>query len=234
MTATLQPIYLFADSQLLFWKRDGIPFLASIRELLVSASPKAAYIGASNGDVRDYFEIFEAAMNEIGITECRMITSAYAKDDEAFLEHADLILLAGGDVETGWRTIDETGMSGVIFERYHDGAVLIGTSAGAVQLGLFGCTEKGPSNNELFETFKLVPYMIDAHEEHNDWSRLADTILLLDSGVKGVGLPAGGGAICYPDGDLDSIRFPVDLFAAAEGRLQRSILVPEGALFGSR
>jgi cyanophycinase len=234
MPATLQPIYLFADSQLLFWKRDGIPFLASIRELLVSESPTAAYIGASNGDVRDYFDIFEAAVADMGITESRMIRSAYPKEDATFLEEADLILLAGGNVEAGWQAIDETGMSGVIFERYHAGAVLIGTSAGAVQLGLYGCREKGPSNNELFETFKLVPYMVDAHDERSDWSRLADTILLLNSDVKGVGISAGGGAIYYPDGDLQPIRFPVDLFAAVDGRLQRSILVPEGALPGTK
>jgi peptidase E len=234
MHAIRQPIYLFADSQLLFWKRAGILFLASIRELLVSESPTAAYIGASNGDVRDYFDIFQAAVADMGITQCRMIRSSYPKEDATFLEQADLILLAGGDVDAGWRTIDETGMSGVIFERYHAGAVLIGTSAGAVQLGLYGCRAKGPSNNELFETFKLVPYMIDTHDERNDWSRLGDTILLMESGVKGIGIPAGGGAIYHPEGDLEPIRFPVDLFAAADGRLQRSMLLPENVLLGSK
>ena len=233
MPGPIQPIYLFADSQLLFWKRGGVLFLESIRDLLKSDKPTAAYIGASNGDVPDYFEIFEAAADSVGISDCRMIMSAYSKEDAPFVEQADLILLAGGDVEAGWRTLDETGMSGVIFERYHDGAVLIGTSAGAVQLGLYGCKEKGPSNDELFETFKLVPFMVDAHNESNGWSRLGDTITLLNSGVSGIGLPAGGGAIYHPDGCLEAIRFPVDGFAVSEGRLERSILLPEGLTFGS-
>jgi len=230
----IQPIYLFADSQLLFWKRDDALFLESIKDLLPSENPKAAYIGASNGDVPDYFGIFEAALGSIGMIECRMIMSSYSMEDASFLEQADLILLAGGDAEAGWRTFEETGMTSAIVKRYHDGAVLIGTSAGAVQLGLYGCREKGPANHELFETFKLVPFMIDAHDERDAWSRLADAILLLDSGVKGIGLSAGGGAIYHPDGDLEPIRFPLDGFAVVDGRLERSIVLPTETDFGSQ
>lgn len=227
MPAPMQPIYLFADSQLLFWKRDGVLFLESIRAMLPSACPKAAYIGASNGDVLDFFGIFEAAVKDAGITDYRMIRSSYPAEDASFLKQTDLILLAGGDVEKGWRTLTVTGMSDVIIKRYHEGAVLIGTSAGATQLGLYGCKEIGPSNTELFETLKLVPYMIEAHHEHDQWASLKDRIMLLGGSVKGIGIPGGGGAIYHPDGDIEPIRFAIDEFVVVEGQLEQRILLPD-------
>jgi cyanophycinase len=228
MPVPIQPIYLFADSQLLFWKRGDALFLDSVRALLTSESPKAAYIGASNHDDPCFFGIFEAAMANVGITGCRMIKSSYSMEDAAFLEQADLILLAGGDVEAGWRTLDETGMNDVIIKRYREGAVLIGTSAGAAQLGSYGCKEKGPSNYELFATLKLVPFMVDTHDERNEWRRLEETILLLNTSVRGAAISAGGGVIYHPDGDMEPIRFPIEVFAVTEGCLERSILLPEG------
>ncbi len=229
--ALIQPIYLLADSQLLFWKRRGTIFLDSIRSLLTKESPKAAYIGASNGDIPDYFCIFQAAVTSVGITHYRMIKSSYSTDDANFLQQADLILLSGGDVSTGWQTLTKTGMNNVIIERYYEGAVLIGTSAGAVQLGLYGCRENGPSNKELFETLKLIPFMVDTHDERRDWSSLRDTLLLLDNNVSGIGIPAGAGVAYHPNGDLEPIRFASDVFSVIGGRLEQNILLPypEGA-----
>lgn len=227
MPAPRRPIYLFADSQLLFWKRDEVPFLDSVRAMLPGGCPRAAYIGASNGDVLDFFGIFEAAVTSIGITNYRMIRSSYSTEDASFLEQADLILLAGGDVERGWRTLTDTGMSNTIIKRHHEGAVLIGTSAGATQLGLYGCKEIGPSNTELFETLKLVPYMIDVHDEREQWSSLKDRISLLSGSVQGIGIPAGGGVICHPDGEMEPIRFAIDEFVIVEGRLEQHILLPD-------
>ena len=77
MTSTPQPIYLFADSQLLFWRSKDALFLRSLREVLDEDSPKAAYIGASNGDDPEFYSIFTAAMEGIGIHECRMILSSF-------------------------------------------------------------------------------------------------------------------------------------------------------------
>ena len=51
---TSNPVYLFSDSQLLFWKSDGICFLNSVTEGLQKNSLKAAYIGASNGDLPEF------------------------------------------------------------------------------------------------------------------------------------------------------------------------------------
>lgn len=137
-----RPLYLLADSQLLFWKHRNRPLLAAALDGLPrDARLSAAYIGASNGDRPEFYEIFEAAMDTIGITSRRMIDSSFGPEERAFLQGSQLIVLAGGDVRLGWTTFENTGMKDAILSRYTDGAILVGISAGAVQLGQYGIDE---------------------------------------------------------------------------------------------
>ncbi|BCZ23822.1 Type 1 glutamine amidotransferase-like domain-containing protein [Mycobacterium senriense] len=205
-----QPHYLLADSQLLFWKRDGKLLLeAALDKSPRDEPPSAAYIGASNGDRPEFYEIFEAAMDAVGITDRRMIGSAFGTDDRAFLERAQLILLAGGDVRRGWNTFEKTGMKNVILDRHAKGAVLMGISAGAVQLGHCGIVEAlGAEETELLDMFDLVPLVIDAHDERAEWGRLSRAIQTLGGSVTGLGIPTGGGVIAHPDGTIEALRHP--------------------------
>ena len=222
----MKPIYLFADSQLLFWNNEGTLFLDSIRKLIVSPSPKAAYIGASNGDEPQFYSIFEAAMEGVGIHDCRMILSSFSAGDESFVNEADIILLAGGNVETGWNVFKQVGLTEAIPKRHSEGAVLIGISAGAVQLGLYGLAEE-ESINKLIDTFKLVPFIISAHDEGREWKSLIEAIELLDGSAIGIGIQFGGGLIYHPDRRIEAIRYPLNEFSKTEGRIVRSVLLPE-------
>ena len=226
MHMPLQPIYLFADSQLLFWSNKGILFLNTIRELIVLPAPKAAYIGASNGDDPQFYSIFEAAMENIGIRDCRMIYSSYTSVDELFMSEADIILLAGGDVERGWRVFNRAGLTELIIKRYYEGAILIGISAGAVQLGLYGVVQEGESLNKLIDMFKLVPFIISAHEERQEWKSLREAIEVLEGTAKGIGIPTGGGVIYYPDQSIEAIRYPLNEFSMKERMISSSLLLP--------
>jgi len=68
----------------------------------------------------------------------------------------------------------KTGMKDVILRRYTQGAVLVGISAGAVQLGRYGIVETpGSHATELLDVFKLVPAVIDTHDERAEWARLS-------------------------------------------------------------
>ena len=116
-----QPLYLFADSQLLFWKPQGKLLLEGVVAGHADQPPAAAYIGASNGDREEFYSIFVAAMDAVGITERRMIRASFHSEDRAFLERAQLVLLAGGDVQLGWNTFEKTGMKELILERYAQG-----------------------------------------------------------------------------------------------------------------
>ncbi|HYO91594.1 MAG TPA: Type 1 glutamine amidotransferase-like domain-containing protein [Pyrinomonadaceae bacterium] len=145
MNPSLKPIHLFADSQLLFWRQGTELFLDSLKNLLDNRPSKAAYVGASNGDNPDYYSIFKAAMENIAINDCRMIQSDFTEADAAFVDEADVILLAGGDVREGWDVMSRNGLKEAVLRKYQEGALLIGISAGAVQLGLFGWPETTPT-----------------------------------------------------------------------------------------
>lgn len=222
-----QPIYLFADSQLLFWRDEGELFLDSLRRLVTRDSPRAAYIGASNGDAPEFYSIFEAAMEGVEIHHHRMIRRSFPAEDQSFLNEADIILLAGGDVERGWNVFVETGMREFIIRRYYEGAVLIGISAGAVQLGLYGFTARSASTVELIGTFKLVPFVIDAHDESQKWSRLQRAIRLLNGAAQGIGIPTGGGLIYYPDERVEAVRRPLRELSIEGGEVRDVLLLPK-------
>jgi cyanophycinase len=224
MEFPLKPIYLLADSQLLFWENEGQPLLAAIAESENVGELKAAYLGASNGDQPEFYSIFEWAMEKIGIRHCRMITSAWTEEDQQFLVDADVILLAGGDVRKGWQVFEATGIKDQLIQRYYAGAWLIGVSAGAIQLGLKGWTSTG-DGIETFDTLKLIPYILDAHAEKSDWADLKQAVAAMKGAAYGIGLPAGGGAIYHADHTLEPIRHPIYEIATAGDSINVSLLI---------
>ena len=221
---SLAPIYLLADSQLLFSTEEENRFIDSIRGTVNDPLAPCAYIGASNGDEPAFYSIFEAAMESLGFRDCRMILSQLSQDDAAFVSRARIILLAGGDVEKGWRTFEENGLKQIITRRFTEGALLIGVSAGAVQLGQLGVTT-GQSMNRYFETFKLVPFIVGVHEEGEEWEGLKASVQN-QNGKQGIGIPFGGGAIYHPDGAIEPIRYPLcEVFM--QDRIKQSLLFPK-------
>lgn len=225
--STIKPIFLLADSQLLFSRAEEEPLLARVRSLVEEdASGKeiqAAYIGASNGDAPEFYELFVAAMNEAGIHRTRMIPSHLESEDRRFLEEADVILLAGGDVRRGWKAFEDNGLNQKIVELYYAGALLIGVSAGAVQLGLRAEDDKGS-----FGTFRLVPFVVDAHDEPG-WARLHRLVSRTGEHARGYGIPFGGGAVYHPDYSMEPIRHPVvEVTYTEEGTRQALVFPGEG------
>jgi hypothetical protein len=221
-----KPIFLLADSQLLFWRdEEGKLFLERARIALEDDVPtqlRAAYLGASNGDAPEFYDLFVAAMNEIGIQNCRMIPSKPGVDDHLFLGRADLILLAGGDIELGWDTFQENGLQQKIIERYYAGALLIGISAGAVQLGLKGWNEK---TRKVFDTFRLVPFVVDVHDEPS-WVRLGQIVPKAGEQARGFGIPSGGGAVYHADFSVEPVRHPLVEMTQTEEGVRQALLFP--------
>lgn len=217
MSGLLKPIFLLADSQLLFWQANDIRFLASARKLLRSREPAAAYIGAANDDRPEFYEIFTAAMDAIGIRTCEMIRAGFSAGEAEFVDGADILLLAGGSVERGWQAFRRSGLAAAIRRRYGEGALLIGVSAGAVHLGLCGWPEGDAAPDRLFDTFGLAPYAVGVHDEREGWQTLRRVVR--SRGVQGIGIPTGAGLIYHPDRSLEPVRFPAHLFSAEGERL---------------
>jgi hypothetical protein len=231
MRTPLKPLFLLADSSLLFWRGGDRPFLERLR-VLTGADPgappvRAAYLGASNGDVPAFFDIFTAAMELAGITHCRMIPSRPTAEDRAWLAEAHVILLAGGDPRLGWDTFREKGLEPVLRERYREGAVLMGISAGAMQLGAWAWSETEPGAANLFPVLGLAPFVIGVHEQP-DWKELKRAVLGAGPQALGIGIPAGGGALFHPDGRLEPVRHPLLELRHEGGALRETLLSVEG------
>jgi cyanophycinase len=220
-----KPIYLLADSQLLFWKPDGkAPFLNSVLRY-VAPPGRAAYVGASNGDQPEFYALFVVAMTEIGITDCCHVHAQLPAEEAEFLATADLILLAGGDTELGLHALRSNGAAQIVTRRYHEGCVLLAVSAGAVQLG-HGVIVERAAASELLPGLGLVPWMLDAHQEASGWSRLSRTVRILEGTMAGLGIPSGGGVLFHPDGTLEPVRTWAHELTHMGGKLRHRMLLP--------
>jgi len=220
----IKPLYLLADSQLLFVKNGGDSLAERIRADLDSANPKAAYIGASNGDQPEFYSLFQAAMESMGISNCRLVPSQPSREDISFLENAELIVLAGGDVERGWQVFEQNGLKELVPRKRFDGAVLMGVSAGAVQLGL-GCLSNAAQPKSL-DMFRFAPFYVGAHDEENDWWDLRALVNLSQADTRAIGIPAGGGAVYQSDGTLEPIRKHLTELTKENARITENVLAP--------
>jgi hypothetical protein len=186
---------------------------------------RAAYIGASNGDAPEFYDLFVAAMEAVGIRNTRHIPSEPMEDEKEFLDQADLILLAGGDVWRGWEVFERNGWQQKLTERYYAGALLLGVSAGAVQLGLKGWHEEDGKSG-TFDTLRLVPFVIDAHDEPG-WAKLLQVVPKAGEHARGFGIPTGGGAVYHPDYSVEPIRHPLtEVSLGEEGSVRQALLFP--------
>jgi len=224
---TIKPIVLLADSQLLFWRHDEGAFLERVRAMLhddemeIDLTPRAAYLGASNGDAPEFYDLFQAAMDSIHLKDRRHIPAAPSSEDLEYLAAADLVLLAGGDPRRGLRAFEESGIKDRLVERYYGGALLLGVSAGAVQLGL-----KGWDGDRLFDGLRLVPFVVDVHDEPS-WGQLLKAVPKAGEYARGFGIPTGGGAIYHPDYSVEPVRHPLtEVSLDEEGAVRQALLFP--------
>lgn len=220
----IKPLYLLADSQLLFWKGDGDSLAERIRANLGSGKPSSAYIGASNGDQPEFYNLFVAAMESMEISDCRLVPSQPSREDILFLENAGLIVLSGGDVERGWQVFEQNGLKELLPRKRFDGAILMGVSAGAVQLGL-GCLSNAAQPKPL-DMFRFAPFYVGAHDEGNDWFDLRALVNLAQSDARAIGLPAGGGAVYYADGTLEPLRKPLIEIVKEDSKITENLMGP--------
>lgn len=223
-----RPVALLADSQLLFWEGPGGGHFVERLRPLAGDAPRAAYVGASNGDQPEYFELFAAALDRLDAV-CRLVPAQPSTADRAFFDDADLIFLAGGDPVVGWRALTGNGLAERLRPRWDEGALLMGLSAGAMQLGLrcWSRASEGGSD-EIEEAAGLLPFLIDAHDDP-EWLGLRRHLPALGSTVGGLGIPAGGGALVHPDMTVEPVRKPLaELFVHGE-EVRQSLLMPGDA-----
>ena len=200
---TMKPLYLLADSALLFQENQaGLPALHSIRTHLENPNPLAVYIGASNGDAPEFYEIFQAGMERLGITRQAHVHGRFSEKDRLALEAADVILLAGGDPFLGWKVLNQTGMRSIIEQKYREGCILLGISAGAMHLSWEAFDENQKKYHPMMQ---LAPFTLDVHDERNDWKRLKTALPFSTHHRPALAISSGTGVVVQADGLIRKI-----------------------------
>jgi cyanophycinase len=212
-----KPIFLLSDSLLLFAASGSREFASRILDALdvPPQRARAAYLGASNGDAPEYFDMFREAMKLLGIEDCLHIPEAPSPQAYDFLQTANLILLAGGDVEKGWHAFERANLVDRLRSRSRQGAVMVGVSAGAIQLGT--CTRVG--SNDTLGLLSLVPYAVGVREEP-DWPSLASLVGQRQGEVIGLGIPSGAGVVVHVDLSIEPVRKPITEVSFRNGEVQ--------------
>jgi hypothetical protein len=220
-SAALKPIYLLSDSRPLFEKRaDSSRLVDDLVTNTGAKEPSVTYLGASSGDDPSiYHEIFLPAFESTRVGERRMIFAQPSAADRLFLEQADIIVFGGGRMETGWRAFEESGLRTLIEKRYFGGALLLGTSAGAVLLGRGGVNNDGSA---VITTFGFVPMYVGVHEEREDWRSLRRVLSIQEPPLHGLGIPAGGGVV-YHAGEIYPMTPVFEIDIGVTGRREGKI-----------
>ena len=171
---TIKPIFLLADSQLLFWRdEEGHPFLDRARALIddrrASAVPlRAAYLGASNGDAPEFFDLFVAAMAEIDIRDCRHVPArAVGPRTSRSWTRRTSSCSPAATCGWGWTAFEATGVKdklarALLRRRPADRHLRRRHPARAQGVG---------RGRPVFDALRLVPFVVDAHDEPS-WTGL--------------------------------------------------------------
>ena len=120
---------------------------------------------------------------------------------------------------------EQNGLKELVLPRLRfDGAVLMGVSAGAVQLGL-GHLSNAAQPKPL-DMFRFAPFYIGAHDEENDWWDLRALVNLSQADTRAIGIPAGGGAVYQSDGTLEPLRKPLIEIVKENSKITENLMVP--------
>src|SRR5947209_15927844 len=85
---------------------------------------------------------------------------------------------------------------------------------------------KGWDGERLFDTLRLVPFVVDVHDEPS-WSRLLKAVPRAGEHARGFGIPTGGGAIYHPDYSVEPVRHPLtEVTVNEEGEVRQALLFP--------
>ncbi len=201
-----------------------------IREMLRETGrdrPAVAYIGTASGDDAAFFQVLQRLFERTGAGTVALAPLVAPEADlshsRALLEQADVIFLSEGDVDLGMRVLAARGLVSLLHERFRDGAVFSGFSAGSILMSRQWVRWRDPADDstaEPFDCLGLVPLVCDMHDEAHGWEELKTLIRLrrVDREI-GYGIPTSMGLRVRPDGRIEAIGGFVHRYTYRDGRV---------------
>ena len=189
--------------------------------------PKAAYIGTANGDNPVFFQMMKALLKKAGADKVTFVHLAKEKpgldDAKKTLTEADLIFLAGGEVEDGMNWLKKHDLVPFLKGLYASGKRFMGVSAGVIMMGAHWVHWDIPENNDtakLFDCMGIIPALFDVHGEEEDWAELKTALKLLGNGSLGYALPRECMISADSRGNLINLSGEYIIFANEGGRIK--------------
>lgn len=212
---TMLPIYLLAGGR--GAKRESPdPILQMALRELDKTKPSIAYIGAAHGDSLTFFLFIKRLITAAGAGKVDLVPLVKKKSNmekaQSIIESADCIFVSGGDVNEGMRVLIEKSVVPLIKNRYNEGALIIGVSAGSIMLAkqwINWPDENDEASAELFPCMNIAPVLCDTHGEEDEWNELHSLVHLTEGDQIGYGIPSGGAMRISMDGAVEAIRMPL-------------------------
>ena len=175
--------------------------------------PHVAYIGAANGDNVLFYERMKSFLAQGGAGKVVFVRLAKKRiDADAAMEAlsaANVVFLAGGEVEDGMNWLRRHGLVDFLRELHGGGKQFVGVSAGTIMMGAHWVRWENPEDDAtagLFDCLGLVPFVFDTHAEDEDWVELKTALRLMGSGTLGYGVPSGGFVRADSQGKLANLE----------------------------
>jgi peptidase E len=160
---------------------------AALRRLLEAVyrdagvrGPRVAYVGVANGDDRGFHRRIARFLQDAGARDVPLapLAGRRADLDEArmVLAQADVVHVAGGDVDEGMRVLRGCGILDMLRERLAAGVPFFGMSAGSIMLGRQWVRWTDPDDDttvQAFDCMGFAPLICDTHAEDDGWAELA-------------------------------------------------------------
>ncbi len=223
---TAKPVTLLAGGA--YHRRNARdPLLADMLSATGVKRPTVAYVGVASGDDPGFFRLVSRLLEMAGAGSVALAPLAGAGADygaaRAVLDRADAIFVSGGDVEAGMRILAESGAADWLRQRYEEGAVLGGLSAGSILLARQWVRWRDPDDDataEPFDCLGLAPLVCDMHGEADGWDELQTLLRLRGTpGELGYGVPTSRGLRVHPDGRVEAVGGAVTRYAWRNGRV---------------
>ncbi len=227
-----KPIYLLAGGN---WRKSNtlIPIFKSILAETEKKRPRVAYIGAANGDDPSFFKFSENFFISAGVSAVDQIFLAQKRPnvDEAqsILSGSDAVFVAGGDVDKGMHWLQQHNLMSFLQERYQQGILFFGLSAGSIMLGAHWVRWENPDDDttaRLFACMGIAPIVCDTHAEDDDWEELKVAVRLLGKNSVGFGIPSEGGIRVAADGALTALNKDAVCYINKANRVVKSQDLP--------
>ena len=199
--------------------------LAAIFAECGKAAPCIAYIGAANGDKRDFYERMSAYLREAGAGRVPLAPVARPPEARRILAAADMVFVSGGDVERGMQALVKARLAKLLERLYANGVPFFASSAGSIMLAREWVRWRDPNDDataEVFPCLGLAKVLCDMHGEGEDWEELRVLLALRgEEGEVGYGVPRGVALRVEPDGTASAVGGAAHCFALRGGVVQR-------------